>query len=590
MANFRWSASMKSTMGFEDRTEPSSRQVSACFLRKLQVLSFRSARGSLAAGLFYLLLAVGIMLPLFKSGYLLALDLSWTPNIPLPSSTNYYFVIFFVLHYLLYLLPSQLTEKLLLLGILWVAGYGMHRLITARSRVDPWAAYFGGILFVINPFAYGRFLAGQYLILFGYALMPWFIFALWNFLDCPNMRSSQRLVFWTLVVSIVDLHSIFFMAFFVLVSLLFLIAGRKIVVKQIFIWGLLSVVEWTLLSSYWLFPLVAGTSSTASLIQNINLQFVKAFQTVGDPKFGVLFNAMSMYGFWVDKTGHYILPKTLVFFWPEIACVFLVLVLVGIVVSWRDAHAWVVLVVGVISLVLGVGIAFPPFAGFYLWMFYHVPFFKGDREPEKFIGMVVLCYGYLGACGGSAIANSAKRKLGANAGTFSNVVISVVVLSLPFVYNPLEMWGFSGQMVPAAYPADWYFVNQELVADHSNFQVLFLPWHMYLSFNFTHGIIYNPASSFFDKPTIQGNNIQIGSIYSGQNTPTSLFVENQILRDGPKVSDIGILLNHINVKYVILVKNFDVDRYLWLDKQADLTLINNTNNLFVFKNNVWIAH
>lgn len=579
---------MKSIAGTEQRTEVLSGRVSRAFFRRRDLRFVGSERGSFIAGFFYAVLALGIMLPLFKPGYLLALDLSWTPNIPLKATTDYYFLVFFFLHFLLYLLPSQLIEKLLLVSILWLAGYGMHRLITTRAQVEPWAAYFGGILFVINPFAYGRFLAGQYLILFGYALIPWFVVALWNFFDCPDLKSSQRLVFWVLLVSIVDLHSIFFMAFFIVLSLLFLVVGRKQIIRRLLAWGLLSVAEWTLFSSYWLFPLIVGTSSTAALIHNFNIEFVKAFQTVGDPKFGVLFNAAAMYGFWVDKTGHYVLPKTIVFFWPVIACAFIVLALIGLVVRRRDAHAWVVFSVGVISFILGVGIASPLFSGIYVWMFHHVPFFKGDREPEKFIGMVVLCYCYLGACGSSAIANFAKRKLGANAGVIGNVAISVVALSLPFIYTPLEMWGFSGQIVPTTYPADWYSVNQELVADHSSFQVLFLPWHMYLSFSFTRGVIYNPASSFFDKPTIQGNNIQIGSIYTGQNTPTSLFVENKILEDGPKVSDVGTLLNQINVKYVILAKNFDAYQYLWLEKQTDLTLINNTKNLFVFKNEAWV--
>lgn len=322
-------------------------------------------------------------------------------------------------------------------------------------------------------------------------------------------------------------------------------------------------------------------------MSQFNRQFVESFQTAGDPKFGVVFNAAAMYGFWVDKLGRYVLPKNLVGIWPEIAVLIILLSGIGLISARRRVFAWILFVIGLIALVFGVGTAFAPFAGIFFWCFYHVPFFKGFREPEKFIGLLVLTYSFLGACGAKVVADNSKRFFAKHNELVGDFVLPLLILGLPFFYTPTELWGFSGQIKPTNYPSDWYVVNKQLNADHSNFKVLFLPWHQYLSFSFSPGVIGNPATNFFDKPTIEGNNLELGRIYTQVNTPTSLYIEQQILTLGPSVTDIGKRLDHLNIKYVILAKNFDVNQYLWLGKQNDVSLLSDSKNLLVYKNKAW---
>jgi len=548
---------------------------------------FRTGERSSSA--FYFVLVLAIMLPLLRPGYLLALDLSWTPNIPLQASTTDYYLIYVVLHFLNYFLPSQLIEKVFLFGTLWLAAGGIHRLVRRFNTSETWACYFAGLLYLFSPFAYSRFLAGQFLILLGFALMPWFVASLWNFLESPNSRSSFRLLLWTLAVSIVDLHSIFLMALLVVVSLVAFSVAESVDWRRLLKWGLSAGLAWTVLSSYWLLPLLFGSSTTATLIRNFNPQFVRAFQTVGDPTYGVLFNAAAMYGFWVDPLGRYRLPKSVVGIWPALAILFIVLALIGLYAARRRVYAWILFATGLVAFVLGVGIAYPPFAGIYYFLFNHVPLFKGDRESEKFIGLLVMTYAFLGAIGASWLANVVRRNLTKSGELIGEILLPFLIVITPLIYSPLVFWGFAGQMKPINYPADWYAVNRQLDSDKSNFQVLFLPWHMYLGFRFTNGVLFNPAASFFDKPIIQGNNIQIANIYTGENTPTSLYVENHILAVGSSVTNIGVNLDHLNVKYIILAKNSDVGQYQWLNNQRDVTRIDDTKNLIVYRNDAWKA-
>jgi len=78
------------------------------------------------------------------------------------------------------------------------------------------------------------------------------------------------------------------------------------------------------------------------------------------------------------------------------------------------------------------------------------------------------------------------------------------------------IWGgFARQLQPVQYPSSWYEANRVLNQDKDNFKVLFLPWHEYMSFSFNNKIISsNLAKKFFDKPVIQGENMELGMIYS----------------------------------------------------------------------------
>ncbi|MBI2652580.1 hypothetical protein HYX00_03895 [Candidatus Woesearchaeota archaeon] len=133
------------------------------------------------------------------------------------------------------------------------------------------------------------------------------------------------------------------------------------------------------------------------------------------------------------------------------------------------------------------------------------------------------------------------------------------------------------------YPKDWYEINNYLNIDKQDFNVLFLPWHLYMDFKWIPNQdkrIANPANSFFDKPVIQGDNMEVGTIYSSSNPPRSKYIESLIKNKSITGSNLKIL----NVKYVILAKEVDYKNYMYLNNQSDLYLIKETENLYLFKN------
>jgi hypothetical protein len=97
--------------------------------------------------------------------------------------------------------------------------------------------------------------------------------------------------------------------------------------------------------------------------------------------------------------------------------------------------------------------------------------------------------------------------------------IMALFFLLPAIYTYTIWGGFARQLKPVWYPNGWQRVNQILNRDTNDFNVLFLPWHQYLSLSFNQNLItLNPAKLYFDKPVIQGENIELNDIYSqGQN-------------------------------------------------------------------------
>jgi hypothetical protein len=136
----------------------------------------------------YAALAVLIMGPLLLPGYILTLDMVWTPHTP----------------------GGWLEQKILLLGIFIMAGVGAHKLVA--KRMGQGAAYVAGLIFVINPFTYTRLMAGQYLVLAGYALLPWCVRALVGVLERPRPRRGIALGVWAVVIGAVSIHAVGFMA------------------------------------------------------------------------------------------------------------------------------------------------------------------------------------------------------------------------------------------------------------------------------------------------------------------------------------------------------------------------------------------
>jgi hypothetical protein len=249
-----------------------------------------------------------------------------------------------------------------------------------------------------------------------------------------------------------------------------------------------------------------------------------------------------------------------------------ILVGMGIRALWRKHSTVTVLfvstaVIAIIIALVGVGDIFA-LAGF--------------REPQKFVGLVALAFALFAGFGVSALFARAQKW-----GTCMLGLALVAILVLPALLTPTMVWGFSSQLSPRQYPADWYVINDKLNQDTDNFGVLSLPWHLYMSYPFAGRVIVNPSQAFFDKPTIVSNELEFKNASPTFPDAKKTVLSTQLLQQAATNPHLGKSLNELGIKYILLAKTFDYQNYDYLDNQSDLQLLADTPNLRLYRNNAY---
>ncbi|MBA7639354.1 hypothetical protein ES703_47012 [subsurface metagenome] len=336
------------------------------------------------------------------------------------------------------------------------------------------------------------------------------------------------------------------------------------------------------LNLYWLVPYLTASGTVMGEIGQEDLLF---FAPKATSDFGVGFDVASMHGFWREG---YLYTKDILSFWWLIFVVMLFLATYGFLVKYRHQRlGWVVVsfaVLGVVSYLLALGAASnltrPPFE----WAYQHVPLFRGFRDSQKFVALLCLAYAFLGGLGVREIIKPLRR-LKRKLPVAGMMTLAIMLLLSPIAYS-FSIFGFQGQLGTTDYPQEWYEVNEYLNQDDEDFQVLFLPWHLYMDFSWLPNRdkrLGNPAWQFFDKPVIAGDNIEITDVYSQSTYPMSAYVEF-VLANRDDIENLGELLAPLNVKYIILAHEVDYEAYNSLYQQADLAVELERQGITLFKN------
>jgi len=531
--------------------------------------------------LVYGALALIILFPLLKSGYVFAMDMVFAPHLAWPEPFS---VIGAFLYLLNFILPSQVIQKILLFLILFLSGVGMHKLIPTKSDLPK---YFAGIFYIFNPFVYSRFMFGHLWLLMAYALMPFVVKSIFEFFNKINLKNTLKLSFWFVLVGFINQHFIVFVfLFFAIAFLVYVFKNfkEKKEVLRIFKYTLLVFLIFFIFSIWWILPYFNKISPQGQFVQEtISQKDFEAFKTTTDSKYGILLNAAALYGFWGDEMNQYILSKDVMPFWFLLFLIILALVILGAINVFKKNKfvAIIFIIVGVVAFILSVGIAYPLFTPIINFLNEKIFIFKGFRDSQKFTALLVLVYAYFGAIGVNSILKYLKSKN-------LKVIFATFFIALPILYSPLMVWGFCKQLYTSHYPQEWFEVNEILNQDKEDFKVLFLPWHQYMPFSFIDDkVVANPAPKFFNKETIAGDNMEIGEIYTHSKRPISQVVEDIILKRIQGIENFGEMLTSFNIKYIILVKEDDWLEYKFLDVQKDLEQIFDLEKLRIYQNKSW---
>jgi len=532
----------------------------------------------------YIVVALVVMGPLLLPGYIFALDMVFTPTMPSPTAITSSYVPQVLLHGLSLVVPAWLVQKIVLLAILIGSGVGAHRLLGYwKPRIAPgdWrlARYAGGLLYMVNPFVYSRFMAGQYYVLLGYMILPFFARALWRFITKPDRTAMLQLACLTVGISVVSLHTL---------GIALLLAAIVTVVSMVQRWHdrqwLRDVARYTLAmagivlvaSSYWIIALAHG-GSQAALANSFTIADRTAFATSHDG-LGLLGNVAGLQGFWADAQSLYVVPQDVFSWWWLPCCLLWLVVLGGVVHGWRAQRA--VTIVAFAAIVLaGLLAAGTPLSD---WLAAHAPFFAGYREPQKFVALIALSYAWLASMGVYGALGLVRQVRIVRHYVWTAYIALAV---LPFLCTPLMLWGFDGQLRSTAYPVDWYIVNAMMQRDGMNGErpvVLSLPWHAYMRLGFAGNVVANPTGRFFDATVITNTDPEFGGAQA-YTTPASVRAMATVLAQAPGRTDFAGQLAAHHVGYVLLLNESDYHQYAPLLSQPGLKHVVEGKNIQLYK-------
>ncbi|MBI4308667.1 MAG: hypothetical protein HY684_07675 [Chloroflexi bacterium] len=590
---------------------------------------------------FYAALSLVILAPFLAPGYILTLDIPLGPAESLNDGAyviNEWWVspsihLAYLFQLVRAVVPLWLVQKVGFFLVFFLAGVGAHRL----ARSAGIAAYFAGLLYVLNPFVYVRFLAGQWWLLAAYALTPFAVQAFLNLLAMaprsPEGRPAQRLGAgpalsgargrWLLVklgltapsagaalrvAVLATLTGLLYAHGYALLLLIFLVfllvylvkasakgaflrwAGRNLGFAALVALGL---------NIFWLVPLLTNHENIVNATSQLDLVF---FAPRSTSNLSVVFEIAAMYGFW---RGGYIYPKDNLPVWWLLFAFILFLAVLGALAHWQEpkeeassgfrrkqaprgwgASPMVVGfgLVGAVGLVLTIGASMSATAVLLEKLGEMVPALRGFRDSQKFVALLCLSYAILGALGVAELRRALEGHLRRVwRATLRGGLAAALVTPLAYSYG---MFGFFGQVQVTDFPRSWYEVNEQLQQDPDDVWVLVLPWHLYMDYRWLPDRdkrLASPAHLFFAKPVYAGDNVEAGAIYSQSTSPASHYIE-ALIKEGGSHDNLGNLLTPLNVRYILLLHEVDYSSYDFLYRQRDMEVQLQRDDLTLFRN------
>jgi len=523
---------------------------------------------------------------LLSDGYFFALDWYFSPKIRVAEDffglRGYEKFIYAELPFLLflkgldYLIPAFLLQKIMMFLIFFVCGFSAYIWI---KSISPEAGYFAGILYMINPFTYVRFLSGQWGNLMAYAFMPLAIASLMKFLEKSDGRNALLYVVWISIITIFSIQMAlltFFVCFFLFVP--YIVFNRKSYRLKHLVKSLTLIICFYLaLNSYWLIPVLTAKNTVVSQFTEIDLDIFSAKPEVQN----IYYTLISLHGFW---RGGYQYTFNIINGWHFIALAFIFLSIIGFFYNFEKEFYRPYLIgfalCMTVALILATGVS-GVFKPINIFLFKNFTLFRAFRDTHKFVVPIILGYVYLGGLGVARVISYVKKLKRVNRLIYPIVFIAMV--SIPIIYQFNMLFAFNGQLKTCEYPKSWYDINDFLNADKDDYNILFFPWHNYMYFSWIGSKIANPAKAFFDKPVIQAENMEVGPIYTRSTNPAQHYLDF-LLSKSQSINNFGELISILNVKYILLTKETDYKRYFFLYNQTDLKPVLENKDLIIFKN------
>ena len=512
-------------------------------------------RARLWPALAYSALAAAIAGPLLAPGLVLSVDLAQTPRAPLssaywglPVGTNEGSLGRLPVDALFSLAGSvglvELAQKLLLLAIPLVAGLGMHRVAPVRA---PSARLFAGMLYAANPFVYDRLVNGQWLLLLGYALIPWCFAAFLKVLD-GEPGASWRFAVLAGLAGIAGAHMAALVALLCLLTALLAADGKRRAAGALALAAAASLL--------WVIP----TPGLRELWSHVGDNQLQLYGTTSDGTWGPVTTVLAMRGFWNDARPGGGFPL-----WPAVAALLLLLSGRGLGIARERRVAVAVALAGALGALLALGMASSVTRQPTVFLMDHVPPLRSFRDTQKGVALLVFAYAFLGALAIEELVAAQRRRIAATG-------LAAAAVALPLVYGAGLFGGAGGELHSVHFPSSWHAADQILKRDAATSRTLFLPFHGYLHLGFARSrVTYNPAPGYFSTPILASRAVTTNPALNDTDDAQELALRP--LLANPTAPAVGRCLAALGVSHVLLAHEADWRSVAAIASRPDMRVV-----------------
>lgn len=484
--------------------------------------------------IIYLVIGALVVNPSLRRGYLFLLDMPWPEHFYLANYTRNgippHFPLLVIFWALNKVIAGWVLQRALLSLLIGLAGYGMHRLVKSLG-VDGYRPYVGGLIYAVNPFILDRLLAGQWLVMLGYTMLPIVLYYLIKVRRSPTIPNLALLLGSTVLLAM-SAHYMY-----MLLLLAMPVIGLLLFKKRIQLTAAIKA------RRYLLIPLAA-----VSVLFGINAAHVlektsslppggfEAFATRGS-----FLEVLTLRGFWYSDG---LVPVASAALWVIFCFGCIAISTFGLYRLYKKSPGFAVLLAMtmVAVTVLAVGYGNPTSAELTKQIVKFVPSYSGMRDTQKWVGLIAFAYAAGVSLGSQELKNSrykpAKYLLQASA-----FVLLVGLLSSVGTLTHIRT-----KLQPYSYPTGWMEANRYLEALNPD-RVIALPWRAYLKLDFANNVyMANPARIYFNANIVSRS----GSANPALSNPIS--EEDRLILSLSQTSSSLPQIKMLNADYVLVMK------------------------------------
>jgi hypothetical protein len=383
--------------------------------------------------------------------------------------------------------PGDLVQKAVLVGLVFAAVLGAARLVPAGpDGRRGLAGAVAGLVYGWSPYLAERLLMGHWTLLLAYAALPWIARAALQLRE-GRPGALPRLILVCAPAALTPTGGLLAAG-----VVLALVGRRRIAAAGTAV--LVLALPWV----------VAGVMHPGGGVSDPS--GVAAFAAREEGWGGPLLSLLGTGGIWnagavPSSRANVLLP------------VLTLLLLVLAVAGWADGRVRAgpglrLVQLGVLGLALALAATVPGVRELVEAAVRAVPGAGLVRDGQKWVAWWALPLAVGAGLGARRLAAEAGIRFG---GSASAGLVGAAAVLLPLIALPDLVWGVGGRLQPVEYPADWQRVRATLAADDGPGDVLVLPFGAYRAFEWNEDRPQlDPAARWLTRPTVADDELVVG--------------------------------------------------------------------------------